>query len=226
MQARARTADRTRSIFLSIAFVFLIQGSGEGLNGPALAAPKAPVAPESNIASPIVPREPVAATPAFAAPNSPRAPQEATPVRTASLPAREHKLSIVGLTRDGKSLQLSSAQLASSGLALNSMVTNHKDESPAKFEGVTLDDFTRAYANPKARRLRVAANNAYEVTLSLDDPENLRALLAFRRDGASIPTAERGTFRIVMDLSKIAVLERELRYPRFVWSVTTAEFLP
>jgi len=141
-------------------------------------------------------------------------------------PSRTHKITLLGALKRGAPTQVSL------DLLLKDVPKTHafkapkwQEEAPQEFEGVLLSDFVAAYGRPNVVELLVVATNKYASSLLAADWRENGAMLAFRSNGALIPTRNRGTFRVVFDYVRHPKLEQQVYDMKWVWQVESLTFI-
>lgn len=139
---------------------------------------------------------------------------------------RQHKLKLLGEAKNAGQV-LTAAQLKKDFPNLKKLKTGFRDEKVMEYEGVTIADLIEKYAKPGVTKVKVKATNNYEQVLEQQDIKEWNAFMAFVADGKDIPTATRGTFRVIYDYEKFKAKTLELSKieSASVWQVVEIEFI-
>lgn len=139
---------------------------------------------------------------------------------------RRHKLKLKGEVKKAGQV-LTVEDLKKDFPELKKLKTAFRDEKSMDYEGVTVADLVAKYGKDGVTKVKVKATNNYEQTLDQKDIKEWNAFMAFIADGKDIPTATRGTFRVIYDYEKFKGTPIELNRieSASVWQVVEIEFI-
>lgn len=145
---------------------------------------------------------------------------------SANAAERRHKLKLIGEAKKVGQV-LTVEELKKDFPKLQKLKTAFRDEKQMECEGITFADLVAKYAKDGVTKVKVKATNNYEQTLDQKDIKEWNAFLAFLADGKDIPTATRGTFRVIYDYEKFKAAPIDLNRieSASVWQVVEIEFL-
>jgi len=93
------------------------------------------------------------------------------------------------------------------------------------FEGVTLSSLLAA-VGAKGSAIRATALNDYAIEIPMKEALDSSALLAFRMNGASLSTRDKGPIWVVYPYDSSKDFQTEVVYSRSIWQLDRIEVLP
>lgn len=141
-----------------------------------------------------------------------------------ALARKAHKLKLHGLLQKDAPKKLSIEELESQ-ITKRAKVENFIEAKKGDvLEGVSIEDFAKAYASPDATFVTMTATNNYSQTLELKKLYLYNGVIAYKLNGELIPRTDKGTFRVVFDMSKIPEPLHRWYDSAGVWSVIDVTF--
>jgi hypothetical protein len=138
----------------------------------------------------------------------------------AATPAGPQLLEITGSV-EGKSVKFDLAGLEKIGR--KTLKTSTKwTQGQIEFEGVPMADLLKAVGAKGAEIVAVAIND-YKVTIPIADFAKHNVVLAYRRDGQTMPVRDKGPLWIMYPFDENPDLKTDLYYSRCAWQLKAIE---
>jgi hypothetical protein len=102
-------------------------------------------------------------------------------------------------------------------------VYNPWEKRKDSYSGVLLNELVSKYA-PNSQSLVVTAIDDYQVTITVEDGQNMRILLATKVNDRYIDVKNKGPMRIVFPDYDVADKRYELSLPKWMWMIKRLEF--
>lgn len=87
------------------------------------------------------------------------------------------------------------------------------------YQGVLLRDLLH-YVKASGTMLEISALNDFHTELSVQDVQEFKILLAYRREGVDLTVRDKGPFFVVFPFSDERKLETEERFSQSIWQVS------
>ncbi len=124
-------------------------------------------------------------------------------------------------TTDGKEAKFDLAGLEQLG---KTVVRTHTKwtEGQIAFEGVLMRDFLKAVGATGTEIVAVALND-YKVKIPISDFAKLNVILAYRRDGRTMPIRDKGPLWIMYPFDENPEIKTDLYFARCAWQLKAIE---
>lgn len=127
----------------------------------------------------------------------------------------------VTVTTDGKVARFDMAALEALGTT-TVRTTTKWTEGPVTFEGVLMRDLLKK-VGASGTEITAVALNDYKVKIPIADFEKFNVILAYRRDGKTMPVRDKGPLWIMYPFDDNPSLKTDLYFARCAWQLKAIE---